>query len=248
VAVVVGMGGATAGTRRGWPYYVRNAERYARSRRGSIAFAVVGSGGRMHGYQTQLEMPSASVVKVVLLVTYLRMRSVRDRDLRDSDRSLLAPMIKRSDSSAATRVANIVGATRIERLARKAKMHRFHYRRPWGFTRITAGEMARFMDRIQRFIPVRHRDYARYLLSHVVDPQRWGLASFVDDRLPLWHLYFKGGWGSGTGWVDHQVAYMQLHGDRVAVAVLTHNDPSHGYGIETLRGIGRLLLDHLRHR
>lgn len=22
-----------------------------------------------------------------------------------------------------------------------------------------------------------------------------------------WRLYFKGGWGSGTGWVDHQVAH-----------------------------------------
>ncbi|MEA2476589.1 MAG: hypothetical protein QOC87_788 [Actinomycetota bacterium] len=232
----------------GWPYYVRDAEHYARSRQGEIAFAVVGTDGDLHGYRSQVQMPSASVVKVVLLVTYLRMRSVRHRPLQDSDRSMLAPMIKRSDNSAATRVANIVGPRRINRLARRAHMHGFHYARPWGLTQITAADMARFMDRIQKFIPRRHRGYARYLLSHVIGPQRWGLASFVDDRLPKWHLYFKGGWGSGTGWVDHQVAYIQLHGERVAVAVLTHNDPSHAYGIQTLRGIGWRLLGHLRAR
>lgn len=161
---------------------------------------------------------------------------------------MLAPMIKRSDNSAATRVANIVGPSRITRLARRAHMRGFHYTRPWGLSQITASDMARFMSRIQIYVPTRHRDYVRYLLSHVTGPQRWGLAAFVDDRLPEWHLYFKGGWGSGTGWVDHQVAYLQAHGRAVAVAVLTHNDPSHAYGIQTLRGIGRRLLGHLGDR
>ncbi len=157
-------------------------------------------------------------------------------------------MIRRSDNDAATRVANIVGAHRVMRLARQAGMRRFRYTRPWGLSQITAGEMAGFMHRIQRFIPHRHRDYGRYLLSHVVSSQRWGVAAFADDRLPRWHLYFKGGWGSGTGWVDHQVAYLQLHDERVSVAVLTHDDPSHEYGIETLRGVARRSLGHLQNR
>jgi hypothetical protein len=50
-------------------------------------------------------------------------------------------------------------------------------------------------------------------------------------------LYFKGGWGSGTGWVDHQVALL-THGDeRGSVAILTYHDGSRRYGEETLRGI-----------
>ena len=57
-----------------------------------------------------------------------------------------------------------------------------------------------------------------------------------------WRLYFKGGWGSGTGWADHQVAWLELRGRRVSVAIFTQHNPSHSYGNATLRGVaGRLL-------
>ncbi len=60
-----------------------------------------------------------------------------------------------------------------------------------------------------------------------------------------WHLYFKGGWGSGTGWVDHQVALLTRGDERVSVAILTFHDGSHAYGVETLRGIALRLLSGL---
>jgi hypothetical protein len=59
-----------------------------------------------------------------------------------------------------------------------------------------------------------------------------------------WKLYFKGGWGSGTGHIDSQVALLvhKRTGTRVSVAVLTLDDGSHAYGKETLRGIFKRLL------
>ena len=62
---------------------------------------------------------------------------------------------------------------------------------------------------------------------------------------PGWHLYFKGGWGSGTGWADHPTVLLVRGDRRVAVSVLTHLDGSHSYGKETLRGIFSRLLDGL---
>src|SRR5204862_2532097 len=59
-----------------------------------------------------------------------------------------------------------------------------------------------------------------------------------------WKAYFKGGWGSGTGHIDNQVALL-VHSrtkTRVSVAVLTLDDGSHSYGKETLRGIFKRLL------
>jgi hypothetical protein len=57
-----------------------------------------------------------------------------------------------------------------------------------------------------------------------------------------WTLYFKGGWGSGSGAVDHQVGLLARGDDRVSVAVLTVNSPSHAYGKATLRGVSKRLL------
>jgi hypothetical protein len=61
-----------------------------------------------------------------------------------------------------------------------------------------------------------------------------------------WALYFKGGWGSGTGWADHQVALLRRGRRRLAVAILITWSPSHAYGKETLRGIAARLLRGLR--
>ena len=70
--------------------------------------------------------------------------------------------------------------------------------------------------------------------------QRWGIGQL---ELPDWRLYFKGGWGSGTGAVDHQVVLLKRKdGTRVGLAVMTTNSPSHDYGKRTLRGVFARLL------
>ena len=61
-------------------------------------------------------------------------------------------------------------------------------------------------------------------------------------RPPGWALYFKGGWGSGTGWADHQVALLRRGRRRLSVAILITSSPSHAYGNETLRGVAARLL------
>jgi D-alanyl-D-alanine carboxypeptidase len=183
--------------------------------------------------------PSASVVKAMLLVTYLRQSSVRSRPLNSDDKAMLRPMIRWSDNDAATRVAEKVGERRINKLARAAHMKRFHWTRPWGLTSVTAIEQARFFFDIERYIPRRHEDYAKHLLSHVVPEQRWGIAAM---HKPRWDFYFKGGWGSGTGWVNHQVGFFQRKGKRVAIAVFTRDSPKHSYASHTLRGVARRLL------
>jgi hypothetical protein len=95
------------------------------------------------------------------------------------------------------------------------------------------------MYRLESFIPRRHRHYARYLLSHIVRGQRWGIGRVAP---PGWALFFKGGWGSGSGRVDHQVALLQRRRQRVAVAIFTQFDPDHRYGKQTLRGVAARLL------
>jgi len=181
----------------------------------------------------------ASVFKVMLLAAYLRRPSVAHRRLRGSDRALLAPMIRSSNNVAATRVRDIAGIGAIRRLARRARMRRFQYDPVWGLSRSSPRDQSRFMLRLDRLVPARHRGFARRQLARIVPSQRWGIGRV---RLRGWRLYFKGGWGSGTGAVDHQVAFLESGRRRIALAIFTTGNPSHSYGKQTLRGVAARLL------
>jgi len=231
---------AIAEGRVSWRAAVDDAEAYADGRSGSVSFAVSDQAGRLHGRNAGAVVPSASVLKVILMGAYLERRSVANRPLRAADRRLLAPMIRRSANPPADHITNLLGPTVIHRYAHESGLATFRLRSPWGLSEIRAREMAPFMRRFDRQLPWRHRRYARRLLATVVPSQRWGIASFA---LPAgWQLFFKSGWGSGTGRVCHQVALLERGSRRIAVAITIEHSPSHGYGTQTLRGVSRRLL------
>ena len=221
-----------------WRPHLDSAQHFVESRAGEISFAVA-TRGRRWGYRDRVQYHSASVVKAMLLVAYLRTHAVH-RALTVYERGMLEPMIRRSDNDAANRVYSQVGDSGLLALARRVGMTRFAPGGPvWGYSLIDAHDQARFFLRIDRYIPPSHRRYAMHLLATVLPSQRWGVGQVQPDG---WRLYFKGGWGSGTGLVDHQIALLRRGGRRVAIAVLTRNDPSHDYGKRTLQGaFGRLL-------
>lgn len=225
-----------------WQPNVTKAAAYADRRQGDVRFAIVDPGGRMYRHHATRTAASASVFKAMLLVTYLRRGSVKDRSLHQSDQDLLGPMIRRSDNETATRVRDIVGKDAVERLARAAEMRDFKWNWTWGLSRISARDQALFFYRLEDYIPGRHEDYARRLLSSIVSWQRWGVAQ---ARPEGWELFFKGGWGIATGRVNHQVAFLERGDDRVALAILTEWSPDHQYGTETQEGVARRLLEGL---
>jgi beta-lactamase family protein len=178
------------------------------------------------------------------MAAYLNHAGVRDRPLTVADEKLLDPMIRRSGNVAATKVRDSVGNGALVRLARRAGMTRFATHPVWGLSRITARDQTRLWLRFESFLPPRHRDYAMELLRTIVPRQRWGFGRLAYP--PGWELFFKGGWGSGTGLVEHQVALLRRGPERVAIAILTTGSPSHAYGKRTLRGVAARLLRGLR--
>ncbi len=231
---------------RPWKPSVAGARRYARARLGDVSFAIVGRRSRFRSFQGARTAPAASVIKAMLLVAYLRQRSVRDRRLHADEKALLEPMIRVSDNAAGIQVAALLGDGRVERLARAARMRDFQwvYEPGWlgGLSQISARDQARFLLRYERYVPGRHRHFARHLLGSVVSWQRWGIA---DVRPRGWRLYFKGGWGindDGVGTVSHQVAFLERGRCRLGLAILSEHNPSTAYGNETLRGVARRLL------
>jgi hypothetical protein len=225
-----------------WTPDLAAARAYALGRAGDVSFHVRTERGRW-SLDADRSAPSASVIKAMLMVAYLNRRSVRERPLSAADLRLLDPMIRRSGNVAATRVRDIVGDAALRRLARRAGMTRFSTHAIWGLSRITARDQTRLWLRFESFVPPRHRELAMALLRDIVPRQRWGFGRLA---LPAgWELHFKGGWGSGTGLVDHQVALLRRGEERVAVAILTTGNPSHAYGKQTLRGVAERLLRSL---
>lgn len=224
-----------------WRPDVRSARAYIRTRRGLISFAVQTEHG-FWGYESTRTYPSASVFKAMLLVAYLDHPSVRGRALHSHDTAWLVPMIERSDDTAAQHVFDFLGRDRLRALGQRVGMRRLTVARIWGRSRIDAADQARFFLHIDSFVVPRHRAFALHLLASVTPSQRWGFGRL---HVHGWRLYFKGGWGAGTGWVDHQVALLLRGPMRVSVAILTHFDGSHAYGKATLEGIASRLLHGL---
>jgi hypothetical protein len=225
-----------------WSKRVASATAYARAREGRVAYAAIDEEGRVRGWHVDEQHRSASVVKAMFLVAYLG--RIPDQPLTRADRSLLGPMIVRSDNDAATRVRSITGPGRVYGVAKRAGMRRFVLKTRWGDTLITAADQARLFARIDLLVPERHRAYARRLLSSIVEEQRWGIPRATPAE---WALFFKGGWRMRSGHnVVNQAALLEMDGRRVALAVLSDGNPSHGYGVETVRGVARRLLRGLR--
>jgi Beta-lactamase enzyme family len=219
-----------------WHPHIRAAKAYARSRAGLVAFAVR-TPTRSWGFRSQVVIPSASVIKALLLVTYLNRPSVRHRRLGRGDTGILSPMIRVSDNGAASAVRNRVGNAAIMAMARRAGMPKFVVAPAWGLSHIDAADESRLFLHLPELVPARHRAYALRLLASVVSFQRWG---FGQARPPGWHLYFKGGWG--VRGVNSQVALLRRGRLRVAVAILTRYDGGQAHGEATLRGLARRLL------
>jgi len=208
--------------------------RYLRSRGAINSWALIDSRGRLHGFAPRRRYVSASVVKAMLLVAYLR--RIGNRMPTASERRLLGPMITVSDNARATAVYRRVGDAALLRLARRAGMRSFTVAYSWGYAHFSAVDQARFFYVFDRLVPPRSRRYARRLLSSIVAYQRWGFSRFARAR--GFRVFFKGGWrGTGRGALVHEAALFERRPVRFSMAVLTDGNASHAYGTATLRGV-----------
>jgi beta-lactamase class A len=216
------------------PGAIREAQRFARRRGGTVGFAVAREGGGIRGVNLDRRFYSASVIKAMLALAVVR--AAPDRDLTAEERGLLRPMITFSDNDAATTVYARIGSAPLHRIARAAGMTRFSIAFNWADALLTARDQARLFLRIDRLAPRRHRAYLRGLLGAIVPSQRWGIAPVAGAR--GFHIMFKGGWRTG---IFHQVALLERDGRRMALAVLT-SGTGHDYGRETQSGIAARVL------
>jgi hypothetical protein len=216
---------------------------YLKQRGGIVGVGVIDNHGHVRGIHDRRRFVTASVIKAMLLVSYLRKVNHQGRRLTSYERAHLRPMIHVSSNSDATWVYARVGDGHLRQLARKADMDQFWICCSWGYAHFSARDQAKFFWQIKRLTPPRFRDYATHLLRSIVPWQSWGIPRVARSR--GFSVFFKGGWrGTGHGQLVHQASFIRYRGTGFSLAVLTDGNPSMSYGIETIAGVARRILRH----
>ncbi len=226
------------------------AKKFAASSSGTVSFAVIGPGGEVRGLDENRQFSSASVSKALLLAGYLRSHK---GEIDPGTKGTLSSMIRYSDNDAASTIYSTVGDEGLRNVARRAGMKNFEPTPGfWGGAQITAADMARFFNRLDRNLAGPHRSFGRGLLAGISPEQRWGIPAAAGGR---WQSWFKGGWrpsgSEGTsGAVSHQAGLVRHKrtGAEVAIAVLTDQTPGEGGGYSTIEGIANRLVSPAPHR
>jgi hypothetical protein len=220
---------------------VARAGEWADGRAGRVAFAEVGPDGEVHGRNEHELFQSASVVKALILAAELQRLADDRRRLDPGTAAELRRMITVSDNDAATAVFDRVGPERVDAIAHRAGMRDFHPSESWGASGISAADMAVMFDDLGRVFPERFEKFGLGLLGSIVPEQSWGIPRVATER--GWSVRFKGGWRPDPdGQIVNQAAELRRDGVRRSIAVLSDQQPSMAYGIETVEGISSRLL------
>ena len=214
---------------------------WAEDRRSEVGVAIVDSRGGLHTHDAQRRFTSASLSKAMLLVAYLR----RHPRPAGAARLTLSAMIEESDDASADAIYDVVGNRGLLAVAKLAGMRDFEVGTSWIDAQMTAADQARFFYRFESYLPAESIALARGLLSGITPIQRWGIPAAAG---PVgWKVFFKGGWLDQDGRpndVVTQAAWLERRGAHWSLAVLTADNPSNYYGLQTLKGITGLLLGH----
>jgi Ca2+-binding RTX toxin-like protein len=213
----------------------RAARAWAAHRPGMVSFAATDNLGRNYAYRGDHQNFSASAIKAMLLVTFLRMHA--SSNLSPGWRNTLYNMIHVSDNNAASATYKAVGAGRVYALAKLAHMRHFAIPLAWGDAELTPNDQAHYFRHIFDYTPRRHRAFARKLLSHIIGWQSWGVPPAAHAH--HFTVFFKGGWRGG---IVNQSSRLERGADVVTISVLTNGNPTQPTGEATIEGIATRLL------
>src|SRR5580658_9942862 len=220
-----------------------------RAMRGRASTAAVGVDDPGQDVQCWLDssahFDSASVVKVIILGALLRLAADQHRNLTRTEAGLATAMITRSDNDAASALWDELGHRFIQDFLDLAQMNRT-YLGPgpaWGLTQITAYDevlLLRLLLNQNRVLDTAARDYALGLMARVIPSQRWGVPVGAPRSLTA---HVKNGWLplDPHGWRINSIGCFTGRGGGYSIVVLTQDNPTMTYGIDTIEAIAKVI-------
>jgi beta-lactamase class A len=185
---------------------------------------------------------SASIVKAVILAALLRWHQEAGEPLSPREEHEATLMITQSDNDAATFLWDEVGPGRLRRFLGLAKMDQTRPGRGgyWGLTQVTAHDEMLLLELLTLPNPVlsaASRSYQLALMARVIPSQRWGTPAGAPGDVTV---HVKNGWlPDDDGWHVNSIGAFTGKGRSYAIAVLTDDNPSERYGIDTIERVAR---------
>jgi len=186
------------------------------------------------------QFDAASIVKAIILAALLRWHQETATSLSEWETGEATLMITQSDNDAATNLWNWVGMSRMQRFLGLAAMDETELGpgRYWGLTQVTAHDEMLLLDllaRPNRVLSAASRAYQLALMAQVIPWQRWGTPAGAPDGVAV---HVKNGWlPDGTGWHVNSIGAFTGKSENYVIAVLTDDNPSEQYGIDTIQAV-----------
>jgi beta-lactamase class A len=220
-----------------------------RALRGRVSAVAVGIDDPGQGLQCWLNssahFDSASVVKVTILSALLRKAQEQHRSLTRTEAALATEMITESDNDAASDLWVDVGRDDLQHFLNLAHMTQTYLGLGpyWGLTQITASNevlLLRLLLNQDAVLDTRSRDYVLDLMARVIPSQRWGVPVGAPTSL-IAHV--KNGWLPllTHGWRINSIGCFTGRGGGYSIVVLTQDNPTMTYGIDTVEAIAKVV-------
>ncbi|HEY7278451.1 MAG TPA: serine hydrolase [Trebonia sp.] len=187
---------------------------------------------------------SASIVKAIILAALLRCHQETGEPLSPLEEQRATLMITRSDNDAATGLWNELGTRRLQDFLDLAKMDqtRLGADGRWGLTQVTAHDemlLLKLLTRPNSLLWPKSREYELGLMARVIPSQRWGTPAGVPAGVTV---HVKNGWRPDTaGWHINSIGAFAGTGKNYLIAVLTDDNPSERYGIDTIEAVAQVV-------
>jgi hypothetical protein len=194
------------------------------------------------------QFDSASIVKATILAALLHGDGARPSA---RERATATAMITESDNGAATDLWNDVGPVALRQFLNLAKMTQTvpgtgGY---WGLTQVTAGDQMKLLHLLTTANGVLSRAARSYelgLMARVDPAQRWGISAGVPAGMTV---ELKNGWLpiGAAGWQINSIGCVSAkaapggEGRAYCLVVLTEDNPTMAYGVQTVSEVARVV-------
>ncbi|MGY4927053.1 serine hydrolase [Streptomyces sp. 900105755] len=188
---------------------------------------------------------SASTVKVTVLATLLWDAKKHNRYLTTTEQTLTKAMITKSDNDATTKLWKQLGLTKIKGFLSAAGMTQTTpgANGYWGLTQIDVHDEQKLLALVtakNSVLSDNSRAYILKLMGQVISSQRWGTPYGAPSGVAV---HVKNGWlqRATHGWRVHSLGTFTGGGHDYQMTVLTQDNSTMSYGINTIQAVAKVV-------